>query len=222
MARDYIPRKADNFNIFQGNLAKAVSANAAAWKIPADEVTTLTGSSAQYTKLYEATSNIPNRTHVDAVKHTDFRNDFEKYLRHFVNAYIRSNKLIDDPAKSALGIKVRGKRRGHLTQIDDTVLLILEPMGGALMRVRCRVPSAEGKPRLHHQAHGVEIAFSVGTQPAHPDAAEKRVIKKRAQFLLHLAENQRGQMLYAFARWVNLTNEELSGPWNKVKMEFLY
>lgn len=82
-------------------------------------------------------------------EHDVFRKTYEKDLRQFVNRYLRSNKNIGTSDMIGLGVKVRGKKRGHRTKMETTPEVFIESVPGAWLKFVCRVEGKEGKASIH-------------------------------------------------------------------------
>ena len=222
MAKDYIPRANDKFATFQQNIANGVNKNATAWGIPSEAVAALSESSEKYNGYYRKLTNKAFRTKVDVKKYNNFRVEYEKQLRQFVNEYLRGNSKITTSAKSALLIKVFEKGRQQRSQIMDGIMIITRPIGGLMMEIKCRVPSKEGRASIPPEADGLEICYSVGTKPEHAGQTTHFRFSARAAFILHLPEGSKGKTVYFFARWVNQINPELSAGWSHMVEQTVY
>lgn len=217
MAKDYIPRANGKFDLFQSNLVKMVVDNAATWNIPIAEVNILQANSIKYGKLYKAIFNKGNRTQMQVMKHDQFREKtFEPDIRVFVNSFLRVNKSIDAAALSAMGIPERKKRRRHRTKIETAPNVFIENIATIWLRFVCRIESHYGKGSIHPESDGIEFRYSIGTKPDNPKKATYSRISKKAHFILKFEEEHRGKTVYIYARWINLVNDDLSGPWCNV------
>jgi len=221
MARDYIPRPHAGFAIFENNLMNAVAANATGWNIPADEVDALQELSDAYNEAYKPFAKKHSRTKVHIQNYMDARAEHETHIRYFVNAFVRSNKQVDDSMKVTLGIPVKKKRRRERSVIQDLVWLMITESRSMMMYFKCRVPEKEGRASIHAEADAVELRYSIGSRPASVDETTHSFISSKAGFRIAFNHKFRGQYIYVYARWKNMKNDALSGPWNDVSMDMI-
>jgi hypothetical protein len=214
MAKDYIPRPNAKFDAFQQNIAKTVVANADDWQIPAEDVTELSDASVEYGKRYKAISNKETCTTSQRSAHNNFRTDYEKQLRKFVNRFLRDNAKVSHSQLVGMDIKVRGKKRGSRSAITDVVSFHVAAMDGCRAKFYCRIPNHLGAASLHPEADGVEIRYTIGDKPVDCRDCPHVLVAKKAQVLIQLDLSVPGKIIYAFARWVNLSNPNLSGPYS--------
>ncbi|MCW5907815.1 MAG: hypothetical protein KIS94_08155 [Chitinophagales bacterium] len=204
MAKDYIPRRADVFFQFQKILVQKASANAGAWGIPAGEVAALTAASAAYEASYHTATNVLTRTKPANQTHQMERKKLEKHLRAFVNAWLAGNSAISQPEKTGMGLNDRSHKRHKRPQIFDRPALNLKPIGSGRLKVSCRLPQSEGKPRLHPYADAIEIVYHTGSNPGTPEQCSGRHISKKSTFVMDVGMQHAGKMIFAFARYINI------------------
>ena len=222
MTRDYIPRPNADFNNFQHNIATKVAANAVAWNIPNAEVNALSSTSAAYGNIYNIISNKGSRTMWQVHEYNALRKTYEADLRKFVNSYLRNNKNIEAAAFTSMGIPQRGKRRKNRSAITDAPELIAQSVPGAFVRFWCRQQNHDGRASIHPESDGVEIRYSIGTEPVDFNHAQHTFVSKKAHIRLPVKLEWRGKNLYAYARWVNLADHNRSSGWSYVVVVQVY
>ena len=222
MAKDYIPRAHSKFNILQQNITKAVVANAAAWNIPLLEVTALQTASVQYAYLFKVISNRSSCTTAQRQAHTEFRSNYEKQIRKLVNGYLRDNKNIDSSELTGMGIKVRGKRRSSKSAITTAVELFAVATDGCRVKFYCRIEKHDGKASMHPESDAVEIRYALENKPQNVSQCPHSLVSKKAHVRIEPDITLRGKYLFAFARWVNLSNSSFSGPWGNMATVMLH
>ena len=222
MAKDYIPRPNGGFDLFHKNLVKRVVLKAIAWNIPIAKANELNTKSIKCANLYHVLRLRGNGTSGQVLEHEQFRIVFESYLRKFVNAYIRNNQSIIVEDMSYMGIKTRGKRRNKRTGIHGAPQVTIESIPGAYIRFVCRVESSTGRGSIHPESDGIEIRYSIGTELPDFNKLQYTIVRKRAHVKLDVKPAWRGKYIYAYVRWVNLTDDERSGPWSVVLIQQIY
>ncbi len=150
--------------------------------------------------------------------HNAFRNEFEKQIRRFVNRYLRDNKNADQSVLSSLGIKQMGKKRRSRSAIATHVDLMIKAGDGCRVKFYCRQPNHDGAASLHPEANAVEIRYALGTKPVDFTQCPHVIVSTKAHVWLNLEPEMAGKNIYAFARWVNLSNANLSGPYGNMRM----
>jgi len=222
MAKDYIPRGKNEFFTFQQALVTTITNNATAWNLPAADVSDLSGASAEHKTLYQITGNSKHCTATQREDYNKFRTAYEKQIRKFVNRCLRDNPDASASVLRSAGIKQMGKLRRSRSKIDTAVDLYAKSMEGCRVKYYCRIQNHDGKASLHPEADAVEIRYAIGTRPANYAECPHSVIIKKAHPVLVLNENLHGQFIYAFARWVNLTKPDHSGPYGNMVMAMLH
>lgn len=214
MQSDYIPRKNVAFFNFQKNMVQMVVTNAAAWGIPPAAVGAFQTASAVYSPHWQNISNPATKTKGMVLMHNQSRKRFEKTVRQFVNQWLASNTALKVGDKTNLGLKERESkkhRRPHLLAAPD-VYVMSHP--GSRMLVVCREEGDSTRPSIPKYADGVEVAYSVGTRPAHVGETTEHFVTLKARPEIRLETGTAGKFFYAFARWVNLRDHTKNGPWS--------
>jgi len=216
MAKDYIPRGKNEFFTFQQALVTTITNNAAAWNLPAADVSDLSGASAEYTTLYTITGNKKNCTATQREEHNKFRTAYEKQIRKFVNRFLRDNPDTNAAVLHSAGIKQMGKLRRSRAAITVGVDLSGKAMEGCRVKFSCCIPHHDGGASLHPEADAVEIRYSLDKRPAHADECPHSIIIKKAHPVLEFDYAMLGKYVYAFARWVNLSKANHSGQYGNM------
>ena len=236
MTPKYIPSNNNEFMAFQGNLNNEVTANAATWNIPATEASQLTTWSTGYTPLFNAIVNKNARTREQVIAHNLYRKDYEQFLRSFCQAFLTNNPLIPMSERVALGLNPRGlnppTKRPKITTAPIPSML---PLGGGMMRFSFKVEASDKRVGRHPDSNGVELYATITGGVPGPSpivlndglVEEETVLKMdaddtnphvyfstRAQFVAELGLSNIGKTIAIYARWVNTTNPNLSGPYS--------
>lgn len=222
MAKDYIPRGKNEFFTFQQALVTTITNNAAAWNLPAADVSDLSGASAEYATLYTITGNKKNCTTTQREEHDMFRKVYEKQIRKFVNRFLRDNPDTNAAVLRSAGIKQMGKLRRSRAAISVGIDLSGKAMEGCRVKFYCRIPNHDGAASLHPEADAVEIRYALDKQPANYGECPHSIIIKKAHPVLEFDYAMLGKRIYAFARWVNLTKANHSGPYGNMATVILH
>lgn len=121
--------------------------------------------------------------------------------------------------------------------IEVTPHPLMKTLEGGMVKVKVRLFSDATRASMHPDADAVEIKYSVAantaasspttptpgtpsggaTTPAIPatvDDCTSYFLSKKASFNLVLGPAADGKKLYAFFRWINMSNPAKSGPWS--------
>jgi hypothetical protein len=109
-----------------------------------------------------------------------------------------------------------------VTPIAELVTVILQPVGGGLVKVKCYSPTGQ-RAAIHVDADCVQYAYTVGTTPPASVKAEELVkdLSSKATFTLTLGAENAAQYLYIYFRWYNTRHPELNGPWSPLNNTLL-
>jgi hypothetical protein len=119
--------------------------------------------------------------------------------------------------------------------IQATCFVSVKMLGGCDVRFLCRSSSDTSRASRAVGSDAVEICYSSIPLPA-PDAAgginsaskskpkqlagpseaAVREIHTKAIFIIHFGDNNLGNNLQFFVRWINTKHPELSGPWSQL------
>lgn len=232
MSRDYIPSSNSDFNTFQEDLNTEVTPNAAAWNIPAAEVTALNNWSVGYQLVYKPITNARTRTREQLIAHDEYRKDYVAFLRPFVQGFLANNILIPISQRAAMGLNPRGlKPRSKRPQIETAPIPTLKAMGGGMVQFSFKVEDSNIKRGRHPESNGVEVYYRLEAQYKEPAPVNDVLVEEavpapkasvdykqrfstRAQYLEELGKDAIGQRLTVYARWVNTSDPEKNGPFS--------
>lgn len=218
MAKDYIPRAGADFHLFQKIMVGYVSANAAAWNIPAAAAGAFAAASAVYDSAYKKSTSPLTRTKAANQEHAQQRKNFEKTLRTFVNAWLLGNSAISLNDKTAMGLRQRHKKRHRRTAINVVPEVFIKSKSGGRIQVVCRIPETEGKARLHPEADAIEVFYALEHRPADPLTGTQRFISKKAHITIEIGQQHAGKFIYMYARYLNIQDMRKSGPLSQYQM----
>ncbi len=137
---DLIPGKDDDFYNFIKTIIKillqstAGAINWEAWEIPEAKFKKLSEMWNEYQKLYDKAQEKKNRNAGDVSAHRKARKELEKYLRTFVNQYIRYEDQVPDDEKVRMGIPLKDTEPSPVHGTASPVVK-LKNDGGAIIDV---------------------------------------------------------------------------------------
>ena len=102
-------------------------------------------------------------------------------------------------------------RRGKITTAPDVNII---PNEGGFMKIKTRVDSDASRASMHPLADAVEMKYQIGgTAPTSASQCTNTFMSKKALFEFDAGQENAGQRLYIFCRYVNISNHENDGPW---------
>lgn len=225
---DYIPSRIEAFNTFQLRINDEATANATAWNIPATEITSLNTWSSDYRSFYDKAVNRNARSRQDVIDHREYKADFERFLRGFCQSFLTNNLLIPMGERVALGLNPRGANPpSPRPEITSAPIPQLTTLGGGMVKLTFKVAESNTRIARHPDSNGIEVFWRLGpitAEPATPAVDEDGVVltemkdqyevifNSRAQFNKAFGLDSVGNRLYVYARWVNTSDNEKSGP----------
>ena len=104
------------------------------------------------------------------------------------------------------------------TPITEQITVILQPLGGGSMNVKCYYPSAQ-RAGIFEEADSVQYVYVVGNTP--PESADAigltKEISTKGIFTLAFGSISSGKTLYIYFRWYSTKYPALAGPWNNME-----
>ena len=101
-----------------------------------------------------------------------------------------------------------------VTPISDGMFVGLLAPGGGNIEVVCRTTSDASRPSLPKDCDGVELAWSIATQPPTADDAQNKRVFSKSKFAINVGLANAGKTIYVFARWINTKHPEINGKWS--------
>lgn len=120
---------------------------------------------------------------------------------------------------STFNIKKRTGSHYMRNAIADVPATYMRPVAGCRARVVHRMIDAEGRPRMHPDAHMVETRWALldlsAPAPATPEECPNVELATKTQYLMKFSVGSAGKRLHSFSRWRNNTHPDKNGPWGK-------
>jgi hypothetical protein len=102
-------------------------------------------------------------------------------------------------------------------RIEDVPMALMQPAGGGILNIRVRRETDNNRASRHPLADGIEMKYLIAdvnaTPPNSADDCVMNYISKKAIFRFQTKPGNAGKRIYAFFRWINLSNYENSGSW---------
>ena len=171
-AKPYIPSNNDDFHHFEEKIDTDVTANAAAWGVPASQVSLLNDWSTGYQPVFNAIVNEETRTKQQVLAHKTYKKNYVKFLRPFCQSFLTNNLSIPIDERKAMGLNPRGiNPPAKRPAITTAPVSEIKPLGGGKVRFRFKV-SQSNRVGKHPDSNGVEIFYKLvasgGSQPVPP------------------------------------------------------
>jgi hypothetical protein len=231
--KDYIPNNNGSFYDFQVNLETEVTANLAAWNIPAVEGANLTTWSTDYQPLYKAIVNKKTRSIEQLIDHDAYRAKYVSFLRVFCQSFLTNNMVIPIGERVALGLNPRGLNPpSQRPDITTSPIVSLIPMGGGMVRFTFKVEASSTRYARQADSNGVEVFWKIApqekqavlndvlieeevtTKEATKLDGYQTFINTRAMFAKQYELDNVGQTIQVYARWVNTSDATKNGPYS--------
>lgn len=201
------------FHTFFGNFNDKVTANGTAWGIDSGKVTELDTVFTGYEPFYLAIVIKKTRTPKQVEDHRQKREDVQDYIEGFANEYIISNSAISDSLIGVMGFNRKANTTAPRPVITEEVFAKIEAQAGSKMLFICRTDTDSSRASVPENADGLELRYTIGTQPATYLDCKEKEISTKARFTLALSPTDAGKKIYGYLRWVNFGDATKNGPW---------
>jgi len=172
---------------------------------------------AQKQSIYEQKYFIASNIATSSPSTTTDRNtawiDLKKLVVSLYNDYIINNDAISDADKKAM--HVHTLEGNNTTPYDAPAYAPIASLIGEEPSSLHLIYSDPSAPGTHYKPAGVafcELVYQLGSIPATASDCHDRTYVSRSHAGIVFENEQRGKMLYAFARWVNKNGKY--GPWS--------
>ncbi|WP_163710729.1 hypothetical protein [Mangrovibacterium lignilyticum] len=208
-----IPRMlAEQFS-FQRTLVQLLAEKALAWSVPEVVVATVTGQSNTYENRYEVSGNSQTQSPALTVARNDAWATLETTIYSIYNRYLLYNDAISAEDRDTLHISevhIGGRTGYDAPTVSPAVNLSSEDVSTLHVNYTTSIMSSS-----HRKPVGVafcELACKIGGEPPFTiEECQSHYFVSRSHQELVFNPEQRGNTVYAFARWVNRNGK--TGPW---------
>ena len=192
-----------------------------AWGVPETKMSRLDDDFEDYEAMYHIAQSKKNRKTSDVDNHRQSRKGLEKYLREFVNQYLRYEDQVLRGEKVRMGIMpadtepspVHGSHLGTLAPVVG-----LKNMGGGKIDARFRRTADQTRGSVP-KGFEAELRYVIGIAlPPDPEDIPYRtsVISSKSRFQFDAGMTNLGKTLVGYARWRHKTNPQFNSPWTNV------
>lgn len=214
MKKDYIPVKDAEFDAFQENLVNRVTANAPIWNILPTVLALLSPLQLAWSAAWLIAKIKVNRSPAVTAAKNQARALYEAALRNFIQTNLYRNPDMNDGDLELCGLRPHDKTRTPIPVPVSQPIVNLQRAPGNFFVVRFfRLDDETGAIRRGKpdKVAKIEFAFSLGTQPANPDATQERRIATKGPIRVEVPLMYNGQTVWFYARWKNVY--DAPGPW---------
>lgn len=167
-----------------------------------------------WNKLFALNQNPDTKTKTVNANLKQTRADFTAFAEPLLKRMEGSTALIKAD-RLILGIKERDRERTLRGAIATAPDVALTPQEGGNVRVRCRVDSDQTRASMHPLADGMELFYKIGGEPpGNEGECPDRLLSKKALFTFKAGTGNDGKRMYAYGRWVNLSEPAKNGPFS--------
>ncbi|MBI4929115.1 MAG: hypothetical protein HY841_00010 [Bacteroidetes bacterium] len=219
---EYIPKRDDDFYNFIKTLIKILLQstegiiNWQAWEIPEAKFKKLSELWNEYQKLYDKAQEKKNRDAGDVDDHREARKALEKYLRKFVNQYIRYEDQVPRGEKVRMGILPKDETPSPVHGTTSP-LVKLKNDGGAIIDVECRRDKDQTRPSML-KGYNVELRWWALEKTAPPPTNPNKTgyaeeLSSKAHFKVDADMDNQGKKFYCYVRWKHKSDSKFNSPW---------
>jgi len=216
-----VPRTLAEQYGFQQTVTQMLAQKATAWGVPEDQVTLLATQSADYESKYDEANNSQTQSPALTAARRDSWNTLETMIYSVYNRYLLYNDAISAKDRDTLHIydvNMGGKTAYDAPTSSPQVNFSTEDV--SVLHVNY---TESAQSSTHRKPDGVafcEVACKVGGDaPATIDDCATHYFIPRSHQEIVFNPSQRGNMVYAYARWVNRNGK--TGPWGSQIMAII-
>jgi hypothetical protein len=215
MATNYIPSADATFNSWQQQAFDYINAQSERFSIDSSAIESFENIKRDWEQKYAVASGYES-THAAIVAKQECRRAYEKFLRDFVNKYIRYNDAVTDSDRANMGLPILSTKRTPSPvpstypehEVDTSVIRRIT------IHFKDNGASSKAKPR---GVHGAEMRWVISpAQPARIEDMPHTAFDTHTPLTLEFTEEQRGNRLYFALCWINTRGDR--GPWSEIGM----
>jgi hypothetical protein len=213
MARNFIPGSDSLFDRWQNNLLTKVIAEATRFNIPASVLTTLIAKQTRWKHAYATIGDPATRTKITVKEKQLAREDYESALRSLIRSYLTYNPVITDSDRENLELPIHKTTRTRAPVATEPPWLKVNT--NLLRYIRFDYGGTETSKIKPAGQHGIELIWEISKErPPHVRNFTHSVFDTHTPLVLEFDDENRGNILWYTARWVNTRGEK--GPWGEI------
>jgi len=210
------PVSPSEFFGYQRSAFQIISPKADDWDIQTDRMTNFTTRHIAYEDAYLVADNSGLQNPIATKARDDAALLLKETLSEIYLKNIINNDLVDERSKESLHIHLLEGNTGIAWPAPATIPNITLALK-EISTLRF-IYSDSATPSTHAKPDGVgfaEFAYTIGLpMPATAKDCPEKYYISRSNTLLVFGQEQRGQTIYGFARWVNKNSK--TGPWSGI------
>ena len=210
---DYIPKKDSELVSWSANFTSQVSANATAWGIPPDEVTSLQAASDTFAELQKQTDS-PAKTAVIVAQKNDARKNLTGIVRTLAGFRLK-NPVIADAERIALGLHVRDTTYTTVEAPKTRPELDINVVDFRRLKASFHDQGSKSRAKPYGTNGAVIIYAVLDAPPVNHSALIRSVLATRTPHILEFTEEERGKTVYIAICWQNEKGER--GPFSEIE-----
>lgn len=213
-----IPFAPREFNSYILNTSTHLKGSAERLGVEPSLVTAWDGFNARWTPLYEKyLDEFNSRTPAVISQMTGIIEEvhqFEDEKHMIAKIAISPNVTAVDLEIFNINMGRRQSRSVPQTPIKSQPLVVLKPIGGGTIDIRCY--GAGKRAAIIDEADCIQYRYAVGAipPPSVEEASLQNEISSKAAFLLKAGAENEGIRLYIYFRWYNTRHPDIAGPWS--------
>jgi hypothetical protein len=210
---DYLPAKDSELVAWSANFIEKVTANAAAWAIPAEEVTALRNADSAFAALH-AQADSPEKNTVIVAKKNAARTALVEKIRALAGFHLK-NPVITDAERTSLGLHVRSATYTPVPAPKSRPEFDVDVLDIRMLKIHFHDRDSGNKARPYGTNGAVVIYAVLDAPPATVDALSHSELATRTPHIIEFSEKERGKTVYLAMCWQNDKGER--GPWSNVQ-----
>jgi hypothetical protein len=151
---------------------------------------------------------------------TDEKNDLKTFIKSTMRKIFEDipKSVLTDADRNTLNLPKRDIKPSPRGRIEKIPFVGITLIGGGEVKVRTRTNSDASRPSIYRLADGVEMRYCVSElSPANIHACNQSIVSKKAIFNFAAGNENTGKKLFAYFRYINLSNPANNGPWSNME-----
>jgi hypothetical protein len=216
--KSYVPQGSEEFDVFFGNIVRYVEqktqGNNPEWThIPKEDIDALNNMYAAWRAAYEITlkpHTVPETKEKNRVKRAA-----EKFLRNFVNQFLRYASQVTDMDRDYMRITNPAEKHSPRDEADEGVEFAFRIRNVREVIIDFTVKGSKSRARPYGYDGALVIYALLDKPPMSLEELTRHKLATRTPYTLKFTENERGKTVYVAICWQN--NRGQLGPWSAIQ-----
>ena len=208
-----IPRRDQDFNVWQATITETAIANAETWLLDSKWIEEILIPAREEWNRAWAEYEVPaNRTIIFTANKRSARTEYEKALM-ILAANLRINTKVTDTDRISIGIHIRDKTYTRVSVPSTCPALTVDSSIPQRLTVSFRdsESNSQAKPK---GVHGIEIKWLISDTKPLIKELTNTTFDTRTPHTLIFSDEQRAKTVWICSRWENTRGEK--GPWGTI------